>query len=138
MEKSVTKGIAGVSLVEIMISLVLVAIALIAVSSTFPSMNRNRKGIQESDQAKILAVEVLDGLQNLGCCEPVAAAGDTCVAFSNKYKNQQISMGVVQYKPYWTCPTNNVANEVFKAVDVNVEWYKGSKKHTVKVTGVVP
>ncbi|WP_461252349.1 type IV pilus modification PilV family protein, partial [Treponema sp. R8-4-B8] len=64
MDKNVNKkGIAGVSLVEIMISLVLVAFALIAITTVFPRIMGHRKNIAEAEQANIIAMEVLDNLQ---------------------------------------------------------------------------
>lgn len=140
MEKTVNKGIAGVSLIEIMISLVLVAIALMAITSAFPSINKSRKGIQEADQAKIIATEVLEGLQyltvltNAGgvACE----SGDSaCIKFVNT-KGQTRKVGIVEYTVDWVVPPTTASWGGY-TVDVTVSWRKGNKQHNVKVTGAL-
>lgn len=142
MEKTVNKSTAGVSLIEIMISLVLVAILLMAITSTFPSVNKNRKGIQEADQAKILATQVLDGLQYLtieGECPISVLSGNylaECTTFVNKYTNDSVPMGIIKYKASWT--TDPVpAAWGGKTVTVTVGWKKSGKEHNVKVTGAL-
>jgi Tfp pilus assembly protein PilV len=140
MEKTVNKGIAGVSLIEIMISLVLVSIALIAITSVFPSINRNRKGIQEADQAKILATQVLEGLQYLtingGCGGLVGIEYNECDAFEKTYKGKTIKIGIVDYTVEWNVPSG-FESWGGKVVEVTVSWTKGGKTHNVKVTGAI-
>jgi type II secretory pathway pseudopilin PulG len=152
MEKNVNKNIAGVSLIEIMISLVLVAIALIAITSTFPNINKTRKGIQEADQAKFIATEVLEGLQYLTiegeCKDPIDWGCTTlsscpemqdCKDFAEtKYPKtgSDVVVGIVTYTVTWSVPTT-AANWGGKTVDVTVSWTKGNKPHNVKVTGAL-
>jgi len=141
MEKTVNKNISGVSLIEIMISLVLVAIALIAITSVFPSINKNRKGIQEAEQAKIIATQVLDGLQYLtidGKCDefPVGEEKDDCEAFVNRYQGQgkEVVVGIVKYTVNWSDTDKSSGMTI---VVVTVSWTKGGKPHNVKVTGAL-
>ncbi|MDR2591478.1 MAG: hypothetical protein LBC59_01555 [Chitinispirillales bacterium] len=142
MEKTVNKSIAGVSLVEIMISLVLVAMALIAITSTFPNINKTRKGIQEADQAKFIATEVLEGIQFLtvggACMMPPLSPSEKedCIAFETKYKNQMVKVGIVEYTTDWTVSAT-AASWGGKTVTVTVSWTKDNKTHNVKVTGAL-
>jgi len=127
------KNEAGVSLVEIMICLVLVAIALVAITAVFPNVTKHRKGIHEAEQAKIIAVEALEFLQFYPCKE--INAGDGNVDFNDKYSaDHPIDMGSVTYtveKSTVTCD-----NEINTA-DVYVMWEKSGKSHKVTVTGAL-
>jgi len=145
MDKTITpKNIAGVSLVEIMISLVLVALALIAITSAFPSINKNRKGIHEADQAKILATQVLEGLQFLtvdgGCPTTLSTIEKKeCDDFVGKYNNGSggtVKIGVIDYTAKWNTPTS--ASWGGNTVTVTVTWKKsGAKDHKVSITGAL-
>jgi Tfp pilus assembly protein PilV len=139
MEKTLNKGAAGVSLIEVMISLVLVSLALIAITSVFPNINKHRKGIQEADQAKIIAAEVLDGLQFLtieGDCDGLSGTDATvCSDFINRYKNKKVTVGIVEYTVNWGTPAT--ASWGGKTVNVTVTWPKGGKTHTVTLTGAL-
>jgi type II secretory pathway pseudopilin PulG len=146
MEKNISKSAAGVSILEIMISLVLVAIALMAITSTFPSINKNRKGIQEADQAKILATQVLEGVQFLmidGGCTGFTPAEEQykkdCEAFRDKYKppKNKVTIGIVEYEVILGTPSSTAASWGGKTIDVNVKWTKSGKPHNVKVTGAI-
>jgi Tfp pilus assembly protein PilV len=136
---------AGVSIVEIMISLVLVAIGLIAITTVFPNMAKHRKGIHEAEQAKMIATEVIEGLQYLstisetGC--PGLLSGGTgpvakVAALRAKYTTNGVQIGPTKYTAKWndpmTCSTSDIST-----VTVEVEWYKGSKKHNIKMTGAL-
>jgi Tfp pilus assembly protein PilV len=145
------KNIAGVSLIEIMISLVLVAIGLIAITSTFPNINKSRKGIQEADQAKIIATDVLEGLQYLTaynapntdpkiewCKSPpltVAEKAD-CDTFVTRYKNKTLAMGTAVVCTVSWGPRGQ-ASWGGDTVSVIVKWRKNGKLHKVKVTGAL-
>jgi type II secretory pathway pseudopilin PulG len=139
MEKALNKGTAGVSILEIMISLVLVALALMAITSVFPNINKHRKGIQEADQAKIIAAEVLEGIQFLmvnGDCAglPPGSEKTQCDEFKAKYKNKTMKVGIVDYKiENWEVKPGSP----YSTVVVTVSWTKGGKKHNVKLTGAL-
>jgi len=146
MDKNVDKkAIAGVSLVEIMISLLLVAIALIAITTVFPNMAKHRKGIHEAEQAKMIAAEVLEGLQlysdytgytcigfNNTSCTGVTAA----TSFCTKYKGKKLNVGAAEYEVTWTTSCATGANAVSTAT-VEVKWRKSGKDHKVKMTGAL-
>jgi len=148
MDKAITpKNTAGVSIVEIMISLVLVAIGLMAITSTFPSINKNRKGVQEADQAKILATQVLEGLQFLtvnGTCPTTLSTAEKkeCDDFLDKYQGKDIKIGVVDYHVSdWTGSGTplaiNDAGWGGKTVTVTVRWIKANKGHHISITGAL-
>jgi len=152
------KGIAGVSLVEVMISLVLVAFALIMITTVFPRIMGHRKGIYEAEQANILAMEVLEGLQYYSYygCDKVREGDitpgdekDAFKAFIGKYKNADntvgIPMGAVTYNVDWwkyNLATDKKGGIIDCGGDINtatvsVRWNKSGKDHYVKMTGAL-
>jgi len=135
MEKIIDKkAIAGVSIVEIMFSLVLVALALIAVATVFPNMNRHRKGIQEAEQAKIIAMEALEFMQNGGyTCSEIKNGSDD---FYNNYADT-IDMGSAKYVVSRSPSTSITCTNELNTVDVYVTWRKSGKKHTITMTGAL-
>lgn len=134
MDKNVDKkGVAGVSIVEIMISLVLVAFALIAVTSIFPNMMRHRKGIHEAEQAKIIAMEALEVLQYYPCAQASESLGE----FQDKYA-VPVDMGSAAYTvriKNKSCGSGGA--DVINTVEVSVGWTKSGKPHTITVTGAL-
>lgn len=131
MEKNVTKnGVAGVSIVEIMISLVLVALALIAVATVFPNMNMHRKGIHEAEQAKMLAAEALDFLQGYESCGDVEKVGDSDF-------NGTRDMGSTTYTVSWDVTQCGDDKDPVNIVEVSVRWSKAGKQHNIKVAGAL-
>jgi type II secretory pathway pseudopilin PulG len=153
MEKNVIigkKSAAGVSIVEIMISLVLVAIGLLAITTVFPTMAKQRKGIPEAEQAKMIATEVIEGLQyfsSYGGCAKVNLAGmqggngpvQAFMAFEKKYKEDGVNMGSVKdYKVTWVldCATSADPSKI-STVTVTVTWTKNGKPHNIKMTGAL-
>ena len=60
MEKNVRNG--GFTIVEIMVSLLLISIALIAIASVFPRMTAHSKVMREVEDAYAIAAHVLDSL----------------------------------------------------------------------------
>jgi Tfp pilus assembly protein PilV len=142
MEKNVgvidKKSAAGVSIVEIMISLVLVAIGLLAITTVFPSMAKQRKGIHESEQAKMIATEVIEGLQFLSYekgCQGLVTGGGT-QNLIQKYTN--LNMGSTKYTATLPdglkCATG--ANDI-STVTVKVTWTKSGKTHNITMTGAL-
>ncbi|MDR2692590.1 MAG: hypothetical protein LBB74_00030 [Chitinispirillales bacterium] len=144
MDKNVDKkAIAGVSLVEIMISLVLVAFALIAITTVFPNMMRHRKGIYEAEQANIIAMEALEFLQGYDCSD-IASGYDA--GFQAKYVNSPIDMGSAVYTvsrtglltpPLSGHPSVVTCGSDINTVEVYVKWTKSGKEHTIIVTGAL-
>jgi len=138
MEKIVDKkAVAGVSIVEIMISLVLVALALIAVTTVFPRINMHRKGIAEAEQAKMIAMEALEVLQYYEyTCNDVAS--DNVGDFKDKYGTAAspifIDMGSAKYQ---VKKENVICTGDIHTVDVKVSWTKAGKPHNIKVTGAL-
>jgi Tfp pilus assembly protein PilV len=131
MEKTINKDIAGVSLVEVMVSLVLVAIALIAVVSVFPNMMKNRKGIHEADQAKVIATEALEYIQGYDC------SGVPDVA--NTIYKDTLYMGSASYKVWWepNCTVSSTSSTSINTATVYVGWRKGGKQHTIRLVGAL-
>jgi len=150
--------IAGVSIIEILIAMFLVAIALFTIATLFPRMASHGKGIHEADQAKIIAMEVLEGLQMLS-----AESDDGCdggiggfvfvthpdapywAEIYNNFKAKfgaggnasfgEVDGGAVTYRTSWVSdcdPTN-----LFKIAEVTVSWTKSGKPHNIKVTGTL-
>ncbi len=137
MDKNVEKkAIAGVSIVEIMISLVLVALALIAITTVFPNILGHRKGIHEAEQAKIIADEAIEYLQYYDCVDVNSGPGNN--DFTAKYGSLgaliPIPMGAVEYTVEKR--TASCVGDIY-TVDVEVKWRKGGKNHTVKTTGAL-
>ena len=153
--------IAGVSLIEVMISMVLIALLLIAVVSIFPRMASHRKGIQESDIAKAIAAETLEYLQaysiapstpatptnpdpptngcsgvkklSKGDVPDVDADPDNELSYISYHKRY---VAPSWYEISWDDPcTNNNAD--YYPLTVTVRWKKQGKWHTVNVTGTV-
>ena len=137
MEKNLK--IAGVSLIEVMISMVLISLLLMAVASVFPRMSSHRKAIQESDIAKDIATETLEYLQMLtadpnntyGC---PSGGGLISLPQSNpEYVSRVI--GAVNYTILLGSCGNGSAG--YYPLTVKVEWTKQGKTHNVTVTGAV-
>jgi len=120
--------IAGVSLIEVMISMVLISLLLMAVASVFPRMSSHRKAIQESDIAKDIATETVEYLQMVS-----AVPNQGCPSLSNGTAERYVYP--VKYTIIWdvTC-TNNTG---YYPVAVTVSWSKQGKTHKVTVTGTV-
>ena len=142
MEKNLK--IAGVSLIEVMISMVLISLLLMAVASVFPRMSSHRKAIQESDIAKDIATEVLDGLQYYFSITPASGSSyslcnnDNPPGYAEFYNDWYIGkpIGATTYKVKLLNITCNNGTG-FNTVDVIVSWTKQGKPHTITVTGTV-
>ncbi|MDR0305688.1 MAG: hypothetical protein LBI42_02505 [Chitinispirillales bacterium] len=136
MEKNIKT--AGASIIEIMISMMIVAILLMAVAAVFPRMTAHRKNIYEVDQARIIAAEVIEGLQMLssrpgGGCLDGGGTINGADEFMAQYAN--VSFGAVTY---------NVTSDLecgpslpFSTATVTVKWSKSGKDHEIRVTGAV-
>jgi Tfp pilus assembly protein PilV len=144
MEKTVNKGTAGVSLIEIMITMVLIALMLIAITSLFPRMTTYSKSMHGSDMAKVIAAEIIDGLQTFSKDDLFSQADDdNNVAnvpgysdFAGRYRTNGVSIGTATYRATWSFGAAN-ANGI-KTVTVNVSWQDNANKtHTVTATGAV-
>jgi type II secretory pathway pseudopilin PulG len=140
MEKNVK--IAGVSIIEILIAMFLVAIALFTIATLFPRMGAHRKSIHEADQAKLIAMEVLEGLQMLseyedygGCASGFGAIGSDYNNFRDKFTIGQ-TIGAVIYT-VTDFPDMPNCDGDFNTVTVNVNWDKSGKPHKIAVTGVI-
>jgi len=142
------KSIAGVSLVEVMISLVLVAFALIMITTVFPRIMGHRKGIYEAEQANILAMEALEFLQGYDCSD---IASDDDEEFQDKYIGHPIDRGSAVYAVWRTGmlppegppikgrPSVVTCNDdgSINTVDVFVTWTKSGKDHKIIMTGAL-
>jgi len=127
MEKNVK--IAGVSLIEVMISMVLIALLLIAIVSVFPRMASHSKGMQESEQAKLIAGEVLEKLQVL--------SEDITLYPCNSLASEANDTFVRDAVTYHTTLSASVCNGTPNTVTVMVNWTKSGKPHKILVTGAV-
>jgi Tfp pilus assembly protein PilV len=147
------KNIAGVSLIEITVGMLLVAIALFTIASIFPKMGAQSKGITEAEQARIIGMEVLEGLQRLaagtpsgiatsGVCTGAAAFGGAGAAavpnydsFRAKYITPQVRGGTsytVTLPPAVSCNSDGI-----KTATLTVNWKKSGKNRNITVTGVI-
>ena len=151
MEKNLK--IAGVSLIEVMISMVLISLLLMAVASVFPRMSSHRKAIQESDIAKDIATETLEYLQMYSATSSNPNIPDAplngCSGVGNF--SQDVVLADVpddpnlSYKKRWVAPSwydiswNNPCSGStgYYPITVTVTWRKQSKNHTITVTGTV-
>jgi hypothetical protein len=152
MEKTVNKGTAGASLIEIMITMVLIALMLIAITSLFPRMTTYSKNMHESDIAKVIAAEVLDGLHEFSrhtdyTCPTLPDKKSTppytflsdppaipeYLLFVNRYNTMGLESGLVKYVADWElkCTLDP------KVAEVTVSWEKAGKTHNVTVIGAV-
>jgi type II secretory pathway pseudopilin PulG len=148
MEKNINQKIAGVSLVEIMITMFLIALLLLAMVAVFPRMTKYSKQIHEGDVAKLIAAQVLDELQALptNCVGtgPTAdlwnvAGGGTANATFLATVQRAIPIGGVTYKTE-LIPGIDLdldCSSDLKTATVTVKWTKDGKPHNVKVTGII-
>jgi type II secretory pathway pseudopilin PulG len=148
MDKNVK--ISGASIIEIMITMLIVALLLMAMVAVFPRMAQHRKGIQEVDQAKMIAAEVLDALQTISeqgnglCALPTNSPAVIPTALKDKYNPLRI--GSTEYKVNLettgvnplelNCSTTS-SSSPFNTAKVTVSWTKSGKSHKVTATGVV-
>jgi len=126
MEKNIKN--AGVSLIEVMISMVMVALLLMAIASIFPRMASHSKGMSDAELAKIIAEEELTKLQ-------ISSESDPCGANSPAATDDKIvDRGGVNYtvKAPEGCITDN--DNGIKTYTVTVTW---GKKHKIEVTGAL-
>jgi len=132
---------AGVSLIEVMISMVLIALLLVAIVSIFPRMNAHNKGMSEADQAKLIASEVLEGLQELSEAPNFDCAttgfGNHLAGYNDFWSRVVVGweIGAVTYnvKPL-TAPV--CVSGTINTVTVQIEWTKQGP-HKIEVTGAV-
>jgi len=132
------KSNGGFSIIEVMISLVLVSFALMAIVAVFPRMTTHRKVVREMDQARILAVETLDRVQlasqlhaaavppNPAPFEPAELINNVTVPGSNT--RFRINVNAAEQVP----------GAVFiRRTTVTVSWNKGGRTHNVSLTGTI-
>lgn len=139
------KNIAGASLIEILIAMVLVAITLVAIASTFPKISSHGRAMTESDQARVLAMEVLDGLQqvtrNQGCNDThigtflTQNVGPLLSTNGNINRYGSIDLGAVSYDV--SVQTDCSGAGAFNTVNITVSWTKSGKNHNITITGVL-
>jgi Tfp pilus assembly protein PilV len=138
---------AGVSLVEIMIGMLLIAIALVTITAVFPRMNTHGRAIHEVDQARILATTVLEGIQMLteDTDYPGCNNFTTDLTFKphfdaliERFDGKEV--GVVTYtipSPTITCATAG-ATVPINTVAVTVQFTTpAGKAHSVSVSGAI-
>jgi hypothetical protein len=110
-------------------------------------MASHGKGIHEADQAKIIAMEVLEGLQRWSaiavqdtdasvvggpfdiCDTPPDGFGD----FEDEWKDEK-PVGAADYKVTWVL---DCEGNPFNTAVVTVKWKKSGKTHNIDVTGVI-
>ncbi|MDG5814192.1 hypothetical protein QA601_03815 [Chitinispirillales bacterium ANBcel5] len=119
---------AGFSVVEIIISLLLVSVALISIASVFPRITGHKEAIREVDIAYSLATDVLESLYNQSLTTPIEAGLDTCLGAVEK--------GAVSFT---ACYSVNWAGSgsFMKEAFVTVKWDKLGRDHQVSLSGVV-
>jgi len=127
-----------------------VAIALFTIATLFPQMGAHRKGIHESEQAKIIAMEVLEGLQMwsaIAADDTSSIDYDICDEnfppyvvslwddFTTEWGTPK-TIGAAAYKVEWDLCTQP-GSSLFKTAKVTVSWPKSGKTHNIEVTGVI-
>jgi type II secretory pathway pseudopilin PulG len=155
MDKKI-KNIAGVSIIEILIAMIIVSIALITIAGVFPRMSVHGKSIHESDQAKIIAAQVLEGLQMFSTyrdtpnCGPDTPPSAVCgaitptattnfnppgySAFVTRY-NTTVRVGQIDYTVRWVINTATPPNN--STVTVTVTWHRNGRDRSINVVGLV-
>ncbi|MDG5814189.1 type II secretion system protein [Chitinispirillales bacterium ANBcel5] len=126
MEKTSKNG--GFSIVEIIISLLLVSVALISIASVFPRITGHKEVIREVNIAYSLASDVLESLYNQSLTNPVEAGADTCLG--------AVERGAVSFT---ACYSVNWAGSgsFMKEAFVTVKWDKLGRDHNVSLSGIV-
>ena len=151
MAKKMSKN-AGVSLIEVVVAMLLIALALFTVASVFPYMAfHHGRSIHEADKARDIAKEVLDGLQRFSAVRDSAGAGATCcfsichpsfnpdgwTDFKTNW-NGSVSDPPVTYSAAWVADCTPAATGAnFATATVTVNWTKLGKTHNMSVTGVI-
>jgi len=159
MERNIKKT-GGFTIVEIMVSMMLVSIALVAVVAVFPRMTSHRKSISEMDQARIIAMEALEVLQvhwtsDRDTIIDPGPPPDTTIILPFQIlpeefrsggrfyrgRNIQPAGSTVSYKVDYD-PSTPVINAAagFYPITVIVEWPKkggGKTNHKVEVAGAL-
>jgi len=111
----------------------LIALLLVAIVAIFPRMSAHRKGIQESDIAKIIAMETVEYLQAQSAATPYG-----CGTIPIPADSSARVVGAVVYKiTKIERPDDCVASASVYPVAVTVGWKKAGKTHSVKATGAV-
>jgi Tfp pilus assembly protein PilV len=147
--------IAGVSIIEILIAMFLVAIALFTIATLFPTMGAHRKGIHESEQAKLIAMEVLEGLQMWSAIAADTNATPDCNGnsfngllgddlnywniFMAEWDGSSAAknIGAATYTTSWIFICSQPPTTPFNTAKVTVTWNKSGKTHNIDVTGVL-
>lgn len=118
MGRNVKNG--GFSIVEIVISLLLVSVALITIVSVFPKISESKKVIREVDEAYSIAAYVLDSLRSVS--SPISSTStQQVVKINTVFKYEYII----------------VDKDFFRSANVEVFWDKGGKEHRINLAGVV-
>ena len=123
MEINVKKG--GFSMVEIMVSLLLISIALFAIVAVFPKMAHHNKTIREIDEAYSIAATVLDSLQRKS------------QAVLNHGHNVTLPVVVRENISFTPSLSVSVTDGYLKTALVTVRWTKAGKSHQTQLAGVV-
>jgi type II secretory pathway pseudopilin PulG len=140
MEKNLKN--AGVSLVEVLIAMFIIAMALFTIASVFPRMGQHRKVVNEVDQARIIAMEVLEGLQRFsetaddgdGPCYSGTVNTPEINSFLSENHPSPLEIGGASYGI--SVPTVECSGDI-NTVTILIEWKKAGKDHKINVTGAV-
>ncbi|MDG5815567.1 hypothetical protein QA601_10780 [Chitinispirillales bacterium ANBcel5] len=133
MGRDVTRG--GFSIVEIMVSLLLVAVALMAIASVFPRITAHQKVIREVEDGYMIAAHVLDSLYQESLADPSPfsiEAGDPPIVISGL---DPISRNNTSFLPEGEIVFDGANN--LKVATVTVVWQKLGNSQQVSVSGVV-
>lgn len=141
---------AGVSIIEIMIAMVIVAIALIAIASVFPRMTRHGKAMHESDQARVIASQVLEAVQMFSTLDFPAGCDTACLsitnagfvptgytAFRTRWSTGGDTIASVRYNARWGFEPLTGANAGTAIARCTVSWNKNNRLHRIIVNGLV-
>lgn len=119
---NVKKG--GFSIVEIMVSLLLVSIALITMVAVFPKIAGHKKVIREVDEAYSIAIHMLDSLQHQSHHSSITS-GDTLPTVTRSFTTFSSNYTLVN------------SGTPLKTATVTVQWSKAGKSHEISLAGVV-
>ena len=120
MDTDVKNG--GFTIVEIMVSLLLVSVALMAIAATFPRMTRHKQAIREVEEAYVIAADVLEELY----------VSDNFTAGDNG-NLPTVTRNFTDFNIEYTV-TNP---DGFLIATVTVAWNKMGHNHSVSLAGVV-
>lgn len=115
----------GFSIVEIIISLLLVSIALISIATVFPRMTQSKMVMREVEEAHIIANRELKRLYEL--------SRTNTFNHGNTGNFDSVTINNITYTPSYVIEENGY----IKSAVMTVQWNKMGNDHSITLTGVI-